>query len=135
MTTTLVHGEPADTGCYVEGHWGQYGPDHLADQAEGFGWKPETCLDDPRQIRLIIDHIETCGYPRDHTDMRSEAVGIISSLWEAHTEAADDIETWLNDHTSDGHIWHWTDGEFFLSPWCDDAFDCNDDTCYCKEQG
>jgi hypothetical protein len=27
-----------------------------------------------------------------------------------------------------GYLWHWSDGEFFLSPMCDDE-DCDDDTC------
>ena len=108
------NGEEVDPGCWVAGHWGQYGPDHLADQAETLGWKPETCLDDPRELRRIADLIGTWGYPQDYTDMRSEGVGIIAGFWEAHVEAADAIEAWLNDHTDEGYSWGWQDGEFFL---------------------
>lgn len=93
----IVNGHQTDTGCYVEGHWGQYGPDHLADQAEGFGWEPAKWSDDPRVLRDIIDTIEGWGYAKG--DISSDGVGIVCTLWEAHSESATDIETWLNDHT------------------------------------
>jgi len=112
-----VNHHAVEPGCWVDGHWGQYGPDHLADRATEVRWEPETWADDPRQIRDIIDTIETWGYPRDGTDMRSEAVGIIAALWELHIESADGIQTWLNDHTyTDGYSWGWYDGEFYLWP-------------------
>ena len=169
----MVNAQACNTGCVVDGHWGQYGPDHLADRASEVGWEPAEWHDDPRVIRKIIDNIEAWGYPRNSGDMSSEGVGIIASLWEAHTESADDIETWLNQNTapnctecggpmystSDGFyrhiahpsqaateanpdgcqisatdtvqrfVWHWHDGEFFLSPICDDPDECEDETC------
>lgn len=111
------NGHEVSAGCYIAGHWGQYGPDHLADRAAEFGWEPAKWSDDPRAIRDVIDTIESWGYPRQPADFTtSEAVAIIGFLWDAHTEAADDIETWLNDHTPDwGIYWMWSDGEFYLS--------------------
>ena len=41
-----------------------------------------------------------------------------------------DMEDWLNDHTPDGLVWHWQDGEFFLSRYCG-TDGCDDDECYC----
>jgi len=117
------NGEEVDPGCWVEGHWGQYGPDHLADQADGLGWEPETCLDDPRELRRIADLIGDWGYPRDHTDMRSEGVNIIVSFWELHIESTDAIENWLNDHTDEGYSWGWHDGEFYL--WATETWEEN----------
>jgi hypothetical protein len=127
-----VNGYPAETGCYVEGHWGQYGPDHLADQASAFGWEPDKPSDDPRIIRHFADLLDDAGY-RDE-----------NPFWEYHTETGDEIIGWLNAHTDvtyqmhvgdDGlyeqaqqYVWHWRDGEVFLSPTCEDG-DCDDDTC------
>lgn len=163
---TIVNGHRVETGCYVDGHWGQYGPDHLADRAEGFGWEPrmvsvdgfdKSVADDPRVWRALAESLDIL----DHRDLAGE-------IWEFHTESADAIEQWLNDHTAvmcatcgaaiswadDANadidepqwlhvdwgeheepivprrfLWHWHDGEFFLSPICDDDKNCTDDTC------
>jgi hypothetical protein len=42
---------------------------------------------------------------------------------------AEEAETALNDATPDGFVWHWHDGEFFLSPMCEDEEGCTDETC------
>jgi hypothetical protein len=116
VTTTGIH--PVETGCWIAGHHGQYGPDRLADIAEGFGWTPDDCLADPRQVRLIVDTIDAWGYTRTAdgcpicNDRR--VVGIVGSLWETHAESVDIITHWLNDHTEDGYSWGWEDGEFYL---------------------
>lgn len=123
--TAIVNGHPVEPGCYIDGHWGQYSPDRLAEIAEGFGWSPDKPTDDPRVIRAFADQLD------EYRDL---------PLWEWHSESADDIETWLNDHTVSGwlpgadggtrdrtnFVWHWHDGEFFLSPLCDDPDDCTD---------
>lgn len=138
----IVNGHEAECGCYVEGHWGQYGPDHLAEQAEGFGWEPKQVEingrfydDDPRTWRAIAESHDRACDDKDCPFWNPDYPG--ATAWEYHIEAADDIETWLNSVTSSenedgdqpGYVWHWRDGEFFLSPICDDPEDCNDDTC------
>lgn len=135
-----VNGHTAETGCYVEGHWGQYGPDHLADQASAFGWEPTTPLDDPRVVRAFLDFLEGSGYGG------YDATG---ALWERHTETGDEIIQWLNEHTppdqwagmklrepgpgmdpiTQSYVWHWRDGEVFLSPMCDGEEDCTNEEC------
>jgi hypothetical protein len=98
-----VNGHAVEPGCWVDGHWGQYGPDRLAEIADGLGWLPQSLEDDPRGLRVIADALSDAGY--DH------------NYWERHIEAADGIETWLNDHTAtDGYSWGWYDGEFYLWP-------------------
>jgi len=134
----IVNGHQVETGCYVEGSWGQYGPDRLADRAENFGWTPADIMDDPRYWRVAADD--------------ENASELTASLaWERHSETADAIEQWLNDHTASvctecgnpveptdsgawyRHVglrgncpfgfmdaarsfyWHWEDGELFLS--------------------
>lgn len=149
----LVNGHAVEPGCWVDGHWGQYGPDHLADRAEELGWEPAMPADDPRFLRGFADEIaeynppepfcETCRAHVDYDRERQEWVGPITVLahqhqpiwpsanvWEQRVDATDAIEEWLNEHTeTEGYVWHWRDGEFFLSPICDDPEECDDDTC------
>jgi hypothetical protein len=105
----LVNGHAVEPGCWVEGHWGQYGPDHLADRATEVGWEPGDWADDPRQIRGIITTIETWGYAKS-----PDVQNVIDAMWELRAEAADSIEEWLNDRTDGDWAWGWHDGEFYL---------------------
>lgn len=109
MTYATVNGHPADPGCYVDGHCGQYAPDRLADVAESFGWRPfDVVDDDPRTLRRIADTLERV----DGADAHHDPVWL--TLWERHTETADAILDWLNHHTPGLWLWDWQDGEIFL---------------------
>lgn len=155
-----VNGHAVEPGCWVDGHWGQYGPDHLADRASELGWEPADPTDDPRFLRGLADRISerfpaepfckvcrkgvywddtpTEENPRLRTARCAEArralhkpepVWPSANVWEQRSDATDKIEQWLNDHTeTEGYLWHWRDGEFYLSPICEDG-DCDDDTC------
>jgi hypothetical protein len=112
-----VNNLAAEPGCYIAGHWGQYGPDRMAEICDWF----QIDLDDddnPVYWRAAAE-AETA---EDAAIVRN-AVGIGSHLaspeecWERHYEAADKIEQLLNDKTTGG-FWTWQDGEFFLA---DDA--------------
>lgn len=139
------NGHPVEPACYIEGHWGQYGLDRMAEIAEAFGWEPLTPMHDPRVQRQAADAADEAG--------RAEQA---AQHWEWHARAADDIEDWLNEHTpptcphcgramfatSDGFyrhvdypnavmaakiecitatdtpvrwIWEWHEGEFYLT--------------------
>ena len=125
MTTiTLANGRDVDTGCWIDGHHGQYGPDRLADIAEDVLDVKLGCRDDPRVLRKLAEL----------ADGRRQ----LHNWWDAFDWAADRLEERLNDATPaqpqpDGtdrnYYWHWHDGEFFLSYSCDDHDDCTDDTC------
>lgn len=107
-----VNGHDAESGCYVDGHWGQYGPDRVAEIAEGFGFSfANTGTDDPRLCRLWADEAEGHG----------DSDGAFQH-WERHIWAADAIEEWLNSVTVGGY-WSWEDGEFFLVSDDDDEQD------------
>jgi hypothetical protein len=93
-----VNNEPADPGCYVAGHWGQYGLDRLADVCEGFDIAV-TDANDPRYWRRL----------HDEGDNQHD----VEQAWESLVHAADRLEELLNDHTTGGY-WSWEDGEFFL---------------------
>jgi hypothetical protein len=113
----LVNGHAVEPGCWVEGHWGQYGPDHLADQAETLGWHRESNRDDPRWWRMIADALNEGIVPNGcppGTD--------VGRAWDQHVVSADAIEQWLNDHTeTEGYSWGWYDGEFYL--WVAEAWE------------
>lgn len=97
--TITVNGQEADRGCYVAGHWGQYGLDRLGDVAEQFDIELNDD-DDPRHWRRL--HEEAVS--------QQQAEG----AWERLVWAADKIEELLNDRTEGGY-WTWEGGEFFLT--------------------
>lgn len=101
-TMAMVSLYSIPTGCKVDGRHGQYVTDRLADLAESYGWEPEDWRDDPRAVRLSIE-VGSWGEPA------------LSTLREFHHLAGDNLIDWLNDVTDDDHLWHFEDGEVFLS--------------------
>lgn len=94
-----VNGQPADPGCYIDGHWGQYGVDRVADVAEQFGLKV-SIFEDPREWRKVAEGEEPSAWSPEYA-------------WDRHVETSDTLEQHLNDATEGGY-WTWEDGEFFL---------------------
>ena len=90
-----VNGQHADPGCYIEGSWGQYGIDRLADVAEQFGLKV-LGVNDPRVWRIEAESGDAPDW-----------------AWTGHVDAGDKLENMLNDATTGGY-WIWEDGEFYL---------------------
>lgn len=119
-----IKGTTYDVGCYVDGHWGQYGASRvlrIADDILGTNYWDDTQTAMLAHITPDEDYTdEQCGIG-GHT---GELVGCEHTSW-----AADEAETALNDATPAGWMWHWHDGEFFLSPICDDENNCTDETC------
>lgn len=80
-----------EPGCYIDGHWGQYGLDRLAELAEGF--------DVPIPEKYDTRAIRQSG----------------ADYWfDDYVMAGDWIQDMLNMVTDDSHVWTWMDGEFFL---------------------
>ena len=107
-----VNGQPAEPGCYIAGHHGQYGIDMLADVCEQFDITFDKD-DDPRHWRF---HAES----DDPDDLVHEVIPGLAirtldpeQCWERQMEAADRLDDLLNQHTEGGY-WTWQDGEFFL---------------------
>lgn len=96
--TLTVNGQTATPGCYVDGHWGQYGPDHFVDQLEGFGIVIGED-DNPQRYRQLAEAAE---------EKREE-----HSHWEAYHDADDALMARANEVTEGGY-WEWYDGECFL---------------------
>lgn len=98
---TTGEGSPItlEAGCYIDGHNGQYGPDRLAEIADGL---------------LGTDHAATMARYRAEGDE-----GDVDA-WEARRELTDEIVDALNSATSGGY-WEWCDGEFYLSATCEEC--------------
>lgn len=105
-----VNGHALETGCYVEGHRGWHGHAHMISVATDLGFP----LDVAGQ--RDVDAYDTAEYDDD-------------GLAEIVFDVMNDAESWLNDHTASGYVWHWRDGEFFLSPLCENPDACTDETC------
>lgn len=103
-TWPRVNGEPCQPGCYVEGSWGQYAPDHTADRFEELTGSDIAPDDDPRVWRRIADLYGARG----DTDREFTA-------WEIHYGTADQLVDKLNAATTGG-AFVWRDGELFLEP-------------------
>lgn len=116
--TTTVNGIEAETGCWIDGHEGWRAVGLLCSIAADFGWKPGSELDEGALTYFGDTDRE------DHGELLERVI-----------DMADEAEDWLNDHTPDGFLWRWFDGEFFLSHWCGRGEyepPCDDETCYCQ---
>ena len=123
--TLTVNGQAAEPGCYVEGHWGQYGGVHLLHQAEAFDAEHDTefCL----KLSKIFQ-----AWPKEPDGELVGAYGSSRDLFygkgngpwaavqnfgdtdgQAAMELAEEVLNLLNEHTEGGY-WEWYDGECFL---------------------
>lgn len=99
MPTATVNGVPAEHGCYIDGHWGQYACQRIADVAESFG----LAIDLNKDPRMDTPWTEIL--PDGDHFFRVDAM----------VDATDDLLDTLNAVTEPGSVWHWQDGELFLS--------------------
>jgi len=104
--TATINGHAVEAGCYIDGHWGQYGPDRMADLAEGWGAFEDGALPDPRVIRNLID-ASIDGGAFEQSDR-------IARLWDSYHYAFEDVERWIEDHADACYV-DWEDGEWFVS--------------------
>lgn len=89
-----------ETGCYIDGHWGQYGTARIIEIAADFGWVDEEAS------TLAAKHLASMG-PSTSPDLTDDE-------YDRLIDAADDAEAWLNDNAADDeHYWGWDDGELF----------------------
>jgi hypothetical protein len=93
-----VNGQEADPGCYIAGHWGQYGMDRVADVCEQF------------DIAVGIEN-DTRHWRSRYEEALSQAEA--DRHWEDLVQSADHLEERLNEQTEGGY-WEWEGGEFFL---------------------
>jgi hypothetical protein len=102
ITTTTVSKTTVETGCYVDGHWGQYGPIRqieITDEmlsTDFMGELPKV----PEEFKAENTH---SSYPVIDMDRLEEILWVSNRAEEA-----------LNAATPDGFSWGWHDGEYFL---------------------
>jgi hypothetical protein len=91
---------PPSTGCYVDGHWGQYGIARVIVIADDYGYPYK------KDVRLAEKHLASMG--------PSSEDGLNDVMMDRLVEASDDAEAWLNENVcADGYCWLWCDGEFY----------------------
>lgn len=97
MTTERLL-DASDAGCWIDGHYGHYGPARLIEIAHNF------------------------GYEKDGAMCQEYLYGDASSLkCEFIVEASDDAEAWMNANVAPtGFSFGWHDGEWFL--WSDEEW-------------
>ncbi|MBU6430091.1 MAG: hypothetical protein KGR26_13835, partial [Cyanobacteria bacterium REEB65] len=89
----------AETGCWIDGHWGQYGTARLVDIAQSYGYQ------DGEDCAIAGRILASMGPAPDITQPGD---------WDCITDAADRAEEYLNSLAPDGYCFSWEDGEFFL---------------------
>lgn len=111
-----IKASPSGAGCWIDGHWGQYGPARLCQIALELGWNDDIATEMPFQIqsRSTADLVEqklasmSPSEIDEPTDSEEEEI-----IW-----ASDVAEAWLNNNIApEGFSFGWFDGEFFL--WAD----------------
>lgn len=101
---------PADAGCWVGGHWGQYAVARMIQLAEEWGYRGD------QLCALAYRHLaQQTPYDIEPLD---------ADEWQILHDGADEVETWLNENVApEGFHFTWDDGEFFLRAEEDDAED------------
>lgn len=96
----FIKAGPQDIGCYVDGHWGQYGIARMVIRATEFGYDDQEVID-------LADNKLASMLPNPTYDFsESEEEQLI---W-----ASDEVENWLNENCAqEGYSFYWNDGEFF----------------------
>ena len=116
FTVPFTNGDAGEPGCWIDGHWGQYGADRLIAIALNEGWilstTRNTAIADCALGRL--DDIGTRGEAFESAVAKAglteeDVYGYIIDL-------ADEAEEYLNTLVPDTHAFGWHDGEFFLWP-------------------
>lgn len=109
----IVKAEPANAGCWIDGHWGHYAVAQLVNIAAGHGYRdPATDppFAQPDIVEIALRKLASLGRGGgvtgpEITDDEEEQL-----LW-----TADDVEIWMNDNVApDGFSFGWYSGVFFL---------------------
>ncbi len=97
----IVQATPANAGCWVEGHLGQYAVAEMVSLARHHGYSDWPIID------IADRHLASMGpsISEDISDDEHETLA-----W-----SADEVEAWMNENVApDGYYFAWEDGEFFL---------------------
>ena len=108
----VVKASPADAGCWIDGHWGQYGTARQIVIAGDYGYP------NAEVVALAQKKLATIGPNVNNnpelTDDEEEEL-----YWRS-----DEVDDWLNENVAPkGFSFGWHDGEFFLGSdeWWDEV--------------
>lgn len=91
----------SETGCWIDGHWGQYGISHL--------FKIATDNEMPTEDG---DSEIVKAYENGDEEI-TLSTGETVEVHECMVDLADKAEAWLNDNIAEeGYLFGWYDGEF-----------------------
>ncbi len=143
MADEIERASEDSAGCWIDGHWGQYGAARMVEIASQHGWI------DPA-VDLAMQHLATMGPGRrfdvtcdrvlfgtdrlvdeegrdtgyyaatsgvlGDADTRVYRYELTDEEHDALVWAADEAEAWINEHVApEGYSFGWHDGEWFLS--------------------
>lgn len=107
------------TGCWIDGHWGHYGPARLVEIAQDYGFEISDL--DEKAMESYRDW--------DQENFLDEATGEYHNASEwilMQGGLADEAEDWLNENVAQpGFYMSWMDGEFFYmnNEWWGDDYE------------
>lgn len=141
----ITNNHPVNVGLVLDGHYGWHNHARLIAEAVSLGF-PITDDD-----QAMVDTYDAGETDDDHESIIGQG-GIMDdaeawlnantpaecthcgqpvewrqSGWWTHIGLRGQCPLRMSD-TAKHYLWHWSDGEFFLSPQCEDD-DCDDDTC------
>jgi len=102
MATITVNGNECESGCWIDGHWGQYGPIRqieITDQLLETEFMDQLCM----LTAEFVPENSHSAYPK--VDMDD-----VENIF----DVSDRAEEALNAATPDDFSWGWHDGEYFL---------------------
>jgi hypothetical protein len=111
------------TGLIVGGWHGRYATSYMIGYAMSEGYSPS---DMTKQSLIAALNAYDNG---DEHAMRE--AGFSGDGHDDRDYYADEALDWLNGQVPDGYVYHWSDGEFFLSQDCG-TDGCDNDDCICQ---
>jgi hypothetical protein len=88
------NGQPVETGCVFDNHFGWHNHARLINLAHELGF--ELSGEDLLLVQLYDEG--------NDDDNNSEVI----------FEMMEEAEAWLNEHTTEGYVWYWFEGDFRL---------------------
>lgn len=108
----------ADAGCWIDGHWGQYGVAREISIAASYGFVDTSPEDAGDLVDIARRHLSSMG-PSNSPDITPDEYWLLN-------ECEDFITQWLTDRVApEGYSFGWHDGEFFLQSeeWWNESYD------------
>lgn len=138
----IVNGQEAVCGLVLDGHFGWHNAVRMLQVAEGFGWEIDDELrttmdrydageseDDSADVEIIHEAMDEAEQWLNDMTLAERKSDGVNCFWHGQWYTDDGHGTPVPDEDVQRYVWHWHDGEFFLSPICDNEEECNDDTC------